>query len=55
MAPSVPRKVANHLVSVGVKPIGSQVENQKLHGHLDQQFGRHWDLKFFDILEGCFA
>lgn len=30
MALSVPRKVANHLISVGVKPKGSQVENQKL-------------------------
>lgn len=32
MALSIPRKVANHLVLVGVKSIGSQVENQKLHG-----------------------
>lgn len=55
VALSVPRKVANYLVSVTVKPVGSQVKNQRLCGYLHQWFGRHWDFKVFVVLGGCFA
>lgn len=46
VALSVPREVANDLILVGVKTVGSQVENQKLHGPLDLV----WKVLGFEVL-----